>query len=196
MFRRSPHSQAGGGSAVASGSGLGSGGTGQGVEEDDGVGDDKQSWAFDGFRQKKWNKEDADYGSSTNAAKNTTATAKSTAKKTASTAVTASTTAAAKGKSTAQTAASSSSSSSSHTDNTDAAAAVDDDDGEGPTPWQPGDVVGCLLSFSEAAGGRVTGASMSYMVNGVSLGEAFGCEDTAEAMAVVQSDYEKVGSRG
>lgn len=33
-----------------------------GPETDDGVGDVKGSWAFDGVRQKKWNETGADYG--------------------------------------------------------------------------------------------------------------------------------------
>ena len=178
------------------------------------MGDDRHSWAFDGFRQKKWNKEDADYGSHTSNAttnatavavaaadKNTaTAAAKGAAKKTASTSTTTATIAAAggkgkgKGKNTTTQTAASAASSSSTTTSAAAAAAVDNDD-EGPAPWQAGDVVGCLLSFSGASG-KGTGASMSYTVNGVSLGEAYSCRDTAAVMTMVQNDYEKVEREG
>ena len=159
------------------------------MEEDDGVGDDRHSWAFDGFRQKKWNKEDADYGSHTSnvgaaaAVKNTTTSSKGTAKKTVSASTTSTSTSSggsAKGKT---------ASSSTHTTHNDALD-DDNDEGEGSIPWQAGDVIGCLLSFSEVSTG--TGASMSYTVNGVSLGEAYSGLDTATVMAIVQADSEKV----
>ena len=161
------------------------------MEEDDGVGDDRHSWAFDGFRQKKWNKEDADYGSHTStvsgaaaAVKNTTTSGKGTAKKTVS-ASTTSTSTSSGGSTKGKTA-----SSSTHTTHNDALDDNDEGEGEGSIPWQAGDVIGCLLSFSEVSTG--TGASMSYTVNGVSLGEAYSGLDTATVMAIVQADSEKV----
>lgn len=137
---------------------------------EDGVGDDSQSWAYDGMRGKKWNGEDHDYGTDVVAGREDKGSSSGSKGKTVKAPVQGS----------AETDA----------DLTSAGAEVE------KSSWKVGDIVGCLLDLTAPPGSDGPRGRMSFTLNGVNLGVAYddvSLSSTSSASSSKSSGDGKVG---
>ena len=149
---------------------------------EDGVGDDEHSWAYDGLRGKKWNKSDTSYSLKSSSSSGGRPVTDSSSNSSSSSSSSGSGSGGSKNKSGAENkkvtidaAVESGSSGSGMGSGSD-----------GSDSWRVGDVVGCLLEISEDRK-----ASVSFTLNGVSLGMAFSNISSLSAEASISSDKQE-----